>query len=57
MGGGRCNEVVKFLDQSEMGGDYGPRFHDCPATFWDMSADGYETIMIRQSIHDTQHGD
>ena len=60
-GSSRCDEVVKSLDQSEQGGDDGPRFHDRPAAFWDLSADGHETTgihtMIRQSIHDTQHGD
>jgi hypothetical protein len=56
-GSGRCNEVVKLLDQSEQGADDWSRFHDHPAAFWDVLADGHETTMIRQSIHDTRHGD
>ena len=32
-GSSRCDEVVKSLDQSEQGGDDGPRFHDRPSAF------------------------
>jgi hypothetical protein len=45
-GSGRCNEIIKLLDQSEKGGDDGARFHDRPAAFWDKSVNGHETTGI-----------
>jgi len=62
MGSCWCDKVVKLLDKFEEGRNGGPRFHDRPTAFWGVSVKGSQDngnvhTILRQPIHDTQHGD